>query len=89
MSNQENHIIVRLRISPELRDQIADSAKTHNRSMSADMVVRLEKSFTEQQSINLTRLEEEISRLSAEAREMRMLYIELLSEKNKNSVSHR
>jgi len=45
MSNQENHIIVRLRISPELRDQIADSAKTHNRSMSADMVARLEKSF--------------------------------------------
>jgi uncharacterized coiled-coil protein SlyX len=46
MSNQENHIIVRLRISPELRDQIAGSAKTHNRSMSADMVARLEQSFS-------------------------------------------
>lgn len=60
MSNQENHIIVRLRISPELRDQIADSAKTHNRSMNADIVARLEKSF-EIDSNQVALLQEEIT----------------------------
>ena len=89
MSDNPKHVTVRLRVPPELRDKIAESASSYNRSMNADMVARLEKSFSEQQSINLTRLEEEISRLSTEAREMRMLYIELLSEKNKNVVSGR
>lgn len=38
-------ITVKLRISPKLRDLIAESAKTNNRSMNADMNFRLEKSF--------------------------------------------
>lgn len=45
MSNQADHIIARLRLPPELRDKIAESAKAHNRSMNADMVARLERSF--------------------------------------------
>lgn len=46
MSNQADHIIARVRLPPELRDNIAESAKAHNRSMNADMVVRLEQSFS-------------------------------------------
>ena len=46
MSNQTDHIIARVRLPPELRDKIADSAKSHNRSMNADMVARLEQSFS-------------------------------------------
>lgn len=45
MNNQADHIIARLRLPPELRDKIAESAKSHNRSMNADMVARLEQSF--------------------------------------------
>lgn len=48
MSTSEDSkiITVKLRISPDLRDRIAESAKAHNRSMNADMVARLEASFT-------------------------------------------
>lgn len=45
MSNQADHVIVRLRVPPDLRDKIAESAKEHKRSMNADMVARLEQSF--------------------------------------------
>lgn len=42
-------ITVKLRISPKLRDLIAESAKANNRSMNADMNFRLEKSFAQEQ----------------------------------------
>lgn len=45
MSNQADHTIVRLRVPPELKKQIEDSAEQNNRSQSAEMVARLEKSF--------------------------------------------
>lgn len=35
-----------LRIPAELKAKVAESAKAHNRSMNADMVARLEQSFT-------------------------------------------
>lgn len=37
-----------IRIPAELKARIAESAKAHNRSMNADIVARLEKSFEEQ-----------------------------------------
>ena len=45
MSNNPKHVTVRLRVPPELRDQIASSSEQYNRSMNADMVARLEQSF--------------------------------------------
>lgn len=45
MSNQTDHTIVRLRVPPELKQKIEDSAEKNNRSQSAEMVARLEKSF--------------------------------------------
>lgn len=53
-------ITVKLRISPKLRDLIAESAKTNNRSMNADMNFRLEKSF-EIDSNQVALLQEEIT----------------------------
>lgn len=35
----------KLRLPEELRDKIKESASTHNRSMNADIVARLEQSF--------------------------------------------
>ncbi len=46
MSDNLKHVTVRLRVTPELRDKIAESSKEYNRSMNADMVARLEKSFS-------------------------------------------
>lgn len=37
----------KLRIPAELKARVAESAKAHNRSMNADIVARLEKSFEE------------------------------------------
>lgn len=45
MSDNPKHVTVRLRVPPELRDKIAASSEQYNRSMNADMVARLEKSF--------------------------------------------
>lgn len=47
MSSGHLHPQYNLRWPEELRDKIAESAKTHNRSMNADIVARLEKSFEE------------------------------------------
>lgn len=46
MSNQADHTIVRLRVPPELKKQIEDAAEKNNRSQSAEMVARLEQSFS-------------------------------------------
>lgn len=47
MSNQTDHTIVRLRVPPELKQKIEESAEKNNRSQSAEMVARLEQSFEE------------------------------------------
>lgn len=52
MSNQTDHTIVRLRVPPELKQKIEDSAEKNNRSQSAEMVARLEKSFDEPMVFN-------------------------------------
>lgn len=50
MSNQTDHTIVRLRVPPELKKQIEESAENNNRSQSAEMVARLEDSFVASES---------------------------------------
>ena len=45
MSNQADHTIVRLRVPPELKQKIEESAEKNNRSQSAEMVARLEQTF--------------------------------------------
>lgn len=45
MSNQTDHTIVRLRVPPELKQKIEESAEKNNRSQSAEMVSRLEQSY--------------------------------------------
>lgn len=42
----------KVRMPQELKDKIAESAKELNRSMNADIVARLEKSFEEPMSFN-------------------------------------
>lgn len=43
----------KMRLPPELKERIAESAKAHNRSMNADIVARLEKSFEEEKFFNI------------------------------------
>ncbi|MCG2572381.1 Arc family DNA-binding protein [Acinetobacter sp. ME22] len=52
MSNQADHTIVRLRVPPELKEKIEKAAEENNRSQSAEMVSRLEESFSRQLSQN-------------------------------------
>lgn len=54
MSNQTDHTIVRLRVPPELKQKIEDSAEKNNRSQSAEMVARLEKSFEPEVKVSET-----------------------------------
>ncbi|WP_120430150.1 Arc family DNA-binding protein [Acinetobacter baylyi] len=54
MSNQADHTIVRLRVPPELKEKIEKAAEENNRSQSAEMVDRLEKSFETSAKASLT-----------------------------------
>lgn len=54
MSNQTDHTIVRLRVPPELKQKIEDSAEKNNRSQSAEMVARLEESFEPEVKVSET-----------------------------------
>ncbi len=74
----------KLRLPEELRDKIKDSAITHNRSMNADIVARLEDSFAGVTNANefnekIQEMAGELVALSTENREMRRLYIEALN----------
>ena len=53
MSDNPKHVTVRLRVPPELRDKISASSEQYNRSMNADMVARLEESFSSQDNESL------------------------------------
>ena len=54
MSNQTDHTIVRLRVPPELKKKIEESAEQNNRSQSAEMVARLEQSFESEIQVHET-----------------------------------
>lgn len=47
MSANQTDPQFKLRVPPELKTKIEESAKLHNRSMNADMVARLEASFSD------------------------------------------
>ncbi|WP_335984452.1 Arc family DNA-binding protein [Acinetobacter haemolyticus] len=57
--NNSQVITVKLRVSPELKQKIAISAKAYNRSMNADMVARLEQSFDNESEYSPLRLSDE------------------------------
>lgn len=55
MSDQHTTVQYQLRLPEYLRDKVKESANTHNRSMNADIVARLQQSFSD--SSNLTDIE--------------------------------
>ncbi|HRN45509.1 MAG TPA: Arc family DNA-binding protein [Flavobacterium sp.] len=63
MSNQADHTIVRLRVPPELKKQIEESADKNNRSQSAEMVARLEQSFAQSSQSEISELKQQLERM--------------------------
>lgn len=48
MSDEDNKVVtLKVRVTPEFRELITDTAKANNRSMNAEIVDRLEKSFNQ------------------------------------------
>lgn len=46
MSEDDNKVVtMKVRVTPEFREKLVDTAKENNRSMNAEIVYRLEKSF--------------------------------------------
>lgn len=84
MSNQADHTIVRLRVPPELKQKIEESAEKNNRSQSAEMVARLEKSFEPVPKPTETFEFEAMKRIyleqSAQIRELRDMLKDLLKK---------
>lgn len=88
MSNQTDHTIVRLRVPPELKQKIEDSAEKNNRSQSAEMVARLEQSFEQPPSAELspTQLEQITKAAGASYMAVIAKHLESLSEEEGNKV---
>jgi hypothetical protein len=89
MSDQHTTVQYQLRLSEELRDSIKRSAKSHNRSMNADIVARLEDSLSDAggevaADEGLQNMAEELVALSTENRELRRLYIEAINSNFEN-----
>nr|WP_252047847.1 Arc family DNA-binding protein [Acinetobacter bereziniae] len=61
----------KLRWSEELREKIAQSAKKHNRSMNADIIARLEKSFEFGDDVNAGLLNSFIENIDVYTKQMK------------------
>ncbi|WP_273798889.1 Arc family DNA-binding protein [Acinetobacter schindleri] len=87
MSNQADHTIVRLRVPPELKQKIEESAEKNNRSQSAEMVARLEQSFNPAPS-GLSREQLEQITQAAGASYMAVIakHLDMLSEDEGNKL---
>lgn len=86
---------VNFRIPTELKDKIAESAKDNQNSITAELVYRLEKSFSNSQTIDaydpdlksliedqskyIQSLKESLGEFQQQAREMRQLYVEAMN----------
>ena len=88
MSDNPKHVTVRLRVPPELRDKIAASSEQYNRSMNADMVARLEQSFEQPPSAELSPAQLEQITKAAGASYMAVIakHLESLSEEEGSKV---
>ena len=72
-----------LRLSQELKDKIAESAKELNRSMNADIVARLEQSF--EKSINTEYEVNDLRELLKQSIENNKKYFQMIEELLKKS----
>lgn len=60
-----------LRLPAELKAQIAESAKAHNRSLNADIVLRLQQSFLNDSSVTPLEIMQKAEHFLAETMAMR------------------
>ena len=65
----------RIRIPPELKEQIRQSAEQNNRSMGADIILRLEESFKPVNPSSLGLTSQQLEQLAAQAGKAYMLVI--------------
>ena len=81
-------IAYNLRLPPELKEKIQESAKQLNRSMNADIVARLEQSFEQPPSAELspTQLEQITKAAGASYMAVIAKHLESLSEEEGNKV---
>ena len=84
MSENQRDPQYKLRWPEDLRQKVAQSAKEHNRSMNADIVARLEKSFEPEPKATETFEFEAMKRLyleqSAQIKELRDMLKDLLKK---------
>lgn len=55
MNNEQQSVLtLKLRVTPDLKQKIIESSEKYNRSMNADMVARLEQSFSTKEASNMS-----------------------------------
>ena len=89
MSEDQNNIVtLKVRVTAEFREKIATTAKENNRSMNAEIVARLEQSFEQPPSAELspTQLEQITKAAGASYMAVIAKHLESLSEEEGNKV---
>lgn len=89
MSEDQNNIVtLKVRVTAEFREKIATTAKENNRSMNAEIVARLEQSFEQPPSAELspTQLEQITKAAGASYMAVIAKHLESLSEDEGNKV---
>ncbi|MHA3098402.1 Arc family DNA-binding protein [Acinetobacter brisouii] len=90
MSEEDNKVVtLKVRVTPEFREKIVNTAKENNRSMNAEIVARLEKSFEANPSnvdlSNLIARQEETLQYMKELHEQNRILSEKLNEVQKEN----
>lgn len=63
MDNRDAGTQHKLRMPPELKEKLFESAKNHTRSLNAEIVHRLEQSFENQENSDIAQLKQQIERM--------------------------
>ncbi|RGD89558.1 Arc family DNA-binding protein [Acinetobacter sp. SWAC57] len=85
MSDEQSSVVtLKVRVSPEFREKIVNTAKQNNRSMNQEIVARLEESFNEVKKIFKITSTETTVRVSEEVFE-RM--IKVLRDNDEHSIT--
>ena len=89
MSDDENGVVtLKVRVTPEFREKIVSTAKANNRSMNQEIIARLEQSFEQPPSAELspTQLEQITKAAGASYMAVIAKHLESLSEEEGNKV---
>lgn len=80
--DQSSVVTLKVRVTPEFREKIIETAKENNRSMNQEIVARLEQSFKDSRDIEIDELRNLLNQSMDNNNKYFQMITDLLREKN-------